>query len=127
MDYFKKIIFPILLVGIWINVSETVRWIFLIKSYWIEHYKNMNLVFPNEPVNAIIWMIWGFIFAVIIYILSKKFSLLQTTFISWLVMFIMLWIVLWNINILPLNILWYVVPLSFIETIIAVLICKKLS
>lgn len=127
MVYFKKTIFPILLVGIWINISETIRWLFLIESYWIEHYQKMHLVFPNEPVNAIIWMIWGFLFAIIIFVLSKKFNLLQTALISWLAVFVMLWVVLWNINVLPVKILWYVIPLSFFEAYIGALICKKFT
>ena len=113
--------------GIWINISETVRWLFLIESYWIEYYQKMHLVFPNDPVNAIIWMIWGFLFAIVIFVLSKKFNPLQTALISWLAVFVMLWIVLWNINVLPVKILWYVVPLSFFEAYIGVLICKKFS
>ena len=127
MECFKKTILPILLVGIWINISETARWLFLIKSYWIEHYEKMNLVFPNEPINAIIWMIWGFFFAIVIFVVSRKFNPLKAAIISWIVVFVMLWIVLWNINVLPVKILWYVVPLSFIEAYIGALICKKLS
>jgi hypothetical protein len=126
MEYLKKTIFPVLVIGIWINISETVRWIFLIESYWVEHYKNMNLVFPNSPFNALIWMIWGFLLAITIFVLSKKYSLFQTTLLTWLIVFVMLWIVLWNINILPVTILWYVAPLSLIEIYIGVLISKKL-
>ena len=127
MEYFKKIFIPILLVGIWINISETVRWLLIIESYWIEYYKTLRLVFPSEPVNAIIWMIWGFLFAIIIFVLSKKFNPLQTVFISWLTLFAALWIVLWNIDILPVNLLWYNIPLSFFETYVGVLICNKVS
>jgi hypothetical protein len=127
MEYFKKTIIPILLVGAWINISETVRWLLIIESHWIEYYKNLNLVFPNEPVNAIVWMIWGFLFGAIIFVLSKKFKPLQTALISWITIFVMLWIVLWNIDILPMSILWYNIPLSFIEAYIGVLICNKVS
>jgi len=127
MVTFKKTILPILLTGIWINISETVRWLLLIESYWIEYYQNLNFVFPTGPVNAVIWMIWGFLFAVAIFVISKKFNLLQTTFLSWLVVFVMLWVVLWNIDILPAGILWIVVPLSLIETFVAAYICKRLS
>jgi hypothetical protein len=125
MDYLKKTVLPIFVIGIWINISESVRWIFLVESYWVEHYKNMNLIFPQEPLNMVIWMIWGFLLAITIVIISKKFTVLQTTFITWFVAFVMLWVVLWNINMLPLVILWYVVPLSLIEIYIGVLISKK--
>ena len=57
MGNLRKVFLPILITGIWINISETVRWIFLIKSYWIKHYQTMNLVFPNNLINGIVWMI----------------------------------------------------------------------
>lgn len=127
MGFFKKTVFPILITGIWINLSETIRWELLIKIYWIEHYQNLNLVFPNEPINGIIWLIWGFFFAIVIFILSTKFNLLQTTFLSWFAVFVMMWIVIWNVDILPQGILWFNAPLSLIEAFIGSLICKRLS
>jgi len=127
MEYFKKVIIPIFLVGIWINVSETIRWLLVIETHWIDYYNELNLVFPNGPSNAITWMIWGFVFATIVFIISKKFKLFPATFICWFAVFVTLWIVLWNIDILPVNILWYNIPLSLLETYIAVLICNKLA
>ena len=127
MGNLRKVFLPILITGIWINISEAVRWIFLIKSYWIKHYQTMNLAFPNKPINGIMWIIWGFIFAAIIFILSKKYSLIQTTFLSWFIVFVMTWIVLWNAGMLPTGILVFVVPLSLFETYIGVLISNKLS
>jgi hypothetical protein len=127
MNQFNKTILPILLTGIWINVSETIRWIFLVKSQWIEHYQKMNLVFPTEPVNGMTWMIWGFLLAISIFIISRKFNLIQTTLISWFLAFIMLWMVLWNIAVFPINIIWIVVPLSLLEVFVGTLICRKIS
>ena len=127
MSQFRKSILPILLTGIWINVSETVRWELLVKSYWIEHYQDMNLVFPSALMNGITWMIWGFFLAFSIFIISKKFNLIQTTLLSWFMVFVMLWVVLWNINVFPVTILFIVVPLSWIEVFVATWICKKLQ
>lgn len=127
MNYFKKTILPILAAGIWINISETVRWELLIKSYWVGYYESLNLVFPIALQNNITWMCWGFLFAIVVFIISKKFNTLHTTFLSWLVVFVMLWMVLWNIDILPIDLLWYNIPLSLFETFIAAFICKKLS
>ena len=127
MEFMKKTVIPIFLIGIWINISETVRWLLVIESHWVEYYKNLTLVFPSDPVNAIIWMIWGFVFATIIFVLSKKFNPIQTILISWMSVFFMLWIVLLNIEMLPNNILWYNIPLSLFEVYIAVLICNKVS
>ena len=127
MNSLKKTILPIMAAGLWINISETVRWEFLIKSYWIEHYKSLGLTFPLELTNNLIWMTWGFMYAIVVFIISKKFNLFQTTLLSWFIVFIMLWLVLWNINVLPVDILWYNIPLCLFEAFIAALICKKLS
>ncbi len=126
MKHFKKTILPILLTGLWINISETVRWILIIKSYWIEHYQSLNLVFPDEPINGLIWLIWGFLFAIVVFILSKKFNLIQTTLLSWFVVFVMLWVAIWSIGVFPLVILWYNIPLSLLEAFVSALICRRL-
>lgn len=125
MNTLKKIILPILFTGIWINFSETLRWIFLAESYWIEHYQQLGIVFPTGPVRGVIWMIWGFMFATTIFILSRKFTLLQTTIFSWSVVFVMLWVVLGNVNMLPAGMLWIVAPLSLLEAYVGAWICKR--
>ena len=127
MEHIKKTILPIFLAGIWINISEFVRNEFLLKSYWIEHYQSLHLVFPSEPINGITWMIWGFLFAIAVFILSKKFNLLQTTLLSWFVVFVMMWVVIWNLHVLPNGILLFAVPLSLLEAFISAFICQKLS
>lgn len=125
MESFKKIIWPILVTGIWINLSETLRWIYLIEPFWIEKYQLLNLTFPGENVNMIVWMVWGFFYATTIFILSKKFKLVQTTLLSWFVAFVMMWIVVWNVGVLPTEMLWYNIPLSLLETFIGAYICIK--
>ena len=71
MKILKKVVIPILITGIWINLSETIRWMLLIESYWIEKYQSLGLSFPNETINMIAWMVWGFFYATLIFILSK--------------------------------------------------------
>lgn len=126
MKYLKTTALPIFIVGIWINISEFIRNEIFIKSYWVKHYQSLNLTFPSEPINGIGWIIWGFSFAVTIFILSKKYNLLQTTLLSWFMAFCMMWIVIWNLDVLPIGILWIAVPLSLLESFIGVLLCKKL-
>ena len=123
----KKTVLPILLATIWISVSEFVRNEFIAKSYWTGHYEKLNLVFPAEPINGAIWGVWSLLFAIAIFIISKKFSLLQTTFLSWFVGFVMMWVVAWNLGVLPVGILIIAVPLSLLEAFVASFIIKKLS
>jgi hypothetical protein len=127
MRLIKSTILPILLATIWISVSEFARNEFIVKSFWIKHYQNLGLTFPSAPVNGAVWGIWSLLFAVAVFILAKRFTLIQTTLLSWFVAFLMMWTVIGNLGVLPYALLWYAVPLSILESFIATLIIKKLS
>lgn len=123
----KKTILPVLLATVWISLSEFVRNEFLFKQYWTEHYESLDLVFPSEPVNGAVWGIWSLFLAIAIFIVSKKFGLWQTIALMWFVGFVLMWLVVGNMGVLPYDILFYAVPLSILEVGIAVLIIRKLS
>jgi len=127
MNYLKKTILPILLATIWISISEFVRNEFLVKEYWINHYQNLGLTFPSESINGAVWGVWALLFAIAIFIISKKFSLMQSTFIAWFFGFILMWVVIGNMGVLPLSILYIAVPLSLFEVFLAAFIINKLS
>jgi hypothetical protein len=123
----KKTILPVLLATIWISISEFVRNEFILKSYWTDHYEGMGLIFPSEPINGAVWGIWSLCFAIGIYIISQKFSLVQTTLLSWFVGFVLMWLVTGNMNVLPFGILPFAIPLSILEAFGAVFIIKKMT
>jgi len=127
MNIKYKRILSIVLAGMWVNVSEFVRNEVLLKSYWINHYKSLGMNFPDEPLNGVIWIVWGFLFAIAIYLISRKFNLIQTTLASWFMAFVLMWVVIWNLNVLPSGILIYAVPLSLLEAFIGSYICLKIS
>ena len=126
MKLIKKIT-PVLLAAIWISVSEFVRNEFLVKSFWTKHYKDLGLTFPSEPINGAVWGIWSLLFAIAVYILAKKFSMIHTTLLSWFMGFVMMWMVIGNLGVLPYGLLVYAVPLSLLEAFVAALIIKKLT
>jgi hypothetical protein len=127
MLFLKKTILPILLATIWISISEFVRNEFILRSYWTSHYEKLHLVFPAEPINGAIWGLWSLLVAIAIFIISKKFSLLQTTFLSWFMAFVLMWIVIGNMGVLPNGLLYIAIPLSMLEAFLASFIIKKLS
>ncbi len=124
---FKNTILPVLAATLWISFSEFFRNEVLAKHYWTNHYESLGLVFPSEPVNGAVWGLWSLFFAMAIFILSKKFSLLQTTFLSWFVGFVLMWVVVWNMGVFPLKLLWIAVPLSLLEAFVASLIIRQLT
>jgi len=117
----------VLLVAVWINFSETIRWMLYSKSKFEALYQSKGMTLPNGPVNLVLWVIWGVVIACFVFVLARRLSLLHATVLSWLAAFVTTWIILWNFDILPLDMLWVVVPLSVFEIFIAALISVKLQ
>lgn len=127
MHFIKKTVLPVLIATLWISISEFVRNEWLLHSYWTNHYENMGVQFPAEPLNGAVWGVWSLFFAIGIFLISKKYSLSATTFIAWFMAFVLMWIVTGNLGVLPFKLLLYAIPLSILETFLAALIIKKLS
>jgi len=123
----KKTILPIVVATLWISLSEFVRNEFILKSYWTAHYEKLGMVFPSEPINGAIWGIWSLCFAIAIYFISKKFNLLQTTFLAWFIGFVLMWLVIGNMSVLPYGILPFAIPLSLLEAFVAAWIFNRFS
>jgi hypothetical protein len=127
MNMVMKNFLSILLATAWISVSEFVRNSVFLHRQWVEHYQNLGLVFPEQPVNGAVWGIWSLCFAVAIFIFSKQFTFVQTALLSWFVGFVLMWLVLGNLGVLPWGILPWAIPLSLLEAFLAALIVFKLS
>lgn len=124
---FKKVILLILVTSLWISLSEFVRNEYFLKHLWTGHYENMGLTFPSEPVNGMIWGLWSLLFAIAIYLISRKFSMTHTFLLSWFVGFVLMWVVTANMGVLPMEILVYAIPLSLLEAFIATYLIFKIS
>jgi hypothetical protein len=100
---------------------------FLVKSLWVNHYQSLGLTFPSAPINGAVWGLWSLLFAISIFIIAKKFSFLDTALFSWLIGFMLMWVVIGNLGVLPYGILIYAVPLSLLESFVASWLIKKLT
>lgn len=118
---------PVLLATVWISVSEFARNELLLKTYWTSHYEGLGLVFPSELVNGLAWGLWSLLFAIAIYILAKRFTLVETTLLSWFMGFVLMWVVIWNLDVLPRGLLYVAIPLSLIEAFVATWIISRLA
>lgn len=123
----KKTVLPILLATLWISLSEFLRNEVLAKSYWTDHYQSLGLTFPSAPVNGAVWGLWSLLFAITIFILLKKFSFWETILLSWFVAFVLMWVVVGNLGLLPSGLLFLAVPLSLLETLVATYILGRFS
>jgi len=70
--------------------------------------------------------VWSFFLAYLIYEFIKQFSFLKALLLAWISAFIMMWITVFNLQVLPLQILLYAIPLSLLEVIVAELIISKI-
>ena len=121
-----RAVLAMVLAGIWVGLCEFVRNQFLLVSQWQGHYRGMGLEFLSKPVNGMMWMVWSFLMAGMVYAISRRFNLWQTTFIAWVMGYVMMWVVIWNLSVLPVGILPVAIPFSFVEALGAAFICRKL-
>ncbi|MFC1844799.1 hypothetical protein ACFLZ5_08425 [Thermodesulfobacteriota bacterium] len=122
----KKYLLAVLGSGVWINVSEFIRNELVIKKLWINGFNEMGLTFPSTPINGAVWGLWAFIFASILAWLTTRFSTLSSALIAWITGFVLLWLAMINMGVLPSGIIYWAVPWSFIEVYIAAQICSKI-
>lgn len=123
----KKALLSIIIAGIWIAISEFIRNELLFNAYWTAHFDSLGLIFVTLTINGILWMAWSFLLAFLIYMLLTKFSFRETLVISWIFAFLMMWITAYNLQVLPLSLLLFAVPLSIIEVWVASFIITKIS
>lgn len=122
----KKLL-SVLAAGAWISLSEFFRNEILLKSYWTEHYSKLGLDFPDDPVNGALWGLWSFLFAGAIFVMARKFSLMQTAMLAWFVGFVLMWVVIGNMGVLPYKVLYAALPLSLLEAFVAAFLVHKIS
>jgi len=123
----RKYVLPIFLAAIWISLSEFFRNEFLLKQYWTDHYVSMGLVFPAEPHNWAVWGLWSLMLAVSLFIIQKRFGFWPSVGLTWWMAFAMMWVVTGNLAVLPLTILYFALPLSLLEIVIAAWIIRKVG
>ena len=112
--------------AVWISLSEFVRNSLMFHTLWEEKYQTLGLTFPNAPVNGMIWGLWSLVYAALITIISCRFSLKETIALAWVFGFVLMWLVIGNLGVLPFGLLVYAVPLSLLEAALASWIARAI-
>ncbi|HQQ94661.1 MAG TPA: hypothetical protein PLQ93_08915 [Bacteroidia bacterium] len=123
----KLNLLAILLSATWISVSEFFRNQFILQKNWTAHYTSLGLEFPAGPFNGAVWGVWSLCLAWGIFMLSRRFGFLMTTILVWFFAFVLMWLVIGNLAVLPLSILPLAIPLSILEVVLAVFITRRIS
>lgn len=111
----------------WISVSEFVRNQFLIQEHWVAHYDYLGLIFPAEPINGAVWGIWSLVYAISLYFVNQRFNLFESFALGWTYGFLMMWLVLGNLSVLPWDILPIAFPLSLLESFVACWLIQRIN
>ncbi len=117
----------ILATTVWISLNEFLRNQLVLIDHWTAHYTSMGLTFPGEPINGAVWGIWSLCFAVAIFFMARRSSLLETGALAWGAGFVLMWLVVGNLGMLPMSILPYAIPWSMVEAFGAAWIMKRLA
>lgn len=115
----KRAVMAIVISTLWISGFEFLRNEILLKDVWVSHYNSLGLGFPSEPINGLVWGLWSLLLAIMISVLARKQTLSETVLIAWIFAFVMMWVVIGNLSVLPTNLLLFAVPLSLIEVYVA--------
>lgn len=116
-----------LLSGLWIGFSEFLRNELLFKGHWLEKYESLGIIFPSSMINNLVWALWSFILAGLILFLNAKLNMLENLLITWIFAFVLMWLVVGNLAVLPFQLLLFAIPLSLLEVLLAVFICRGIT
>lgn len=122
-----KRLLAILAATVWISANEFLRNQVVLIDHWTGHYAGLGLSFPGEPLNGAVWGLWSLCFAYAIHILSRRFSLLLTGALAWFVGFVLMWLAIGNLGVLPLSVLPIAIPWSMVEAFGAAWIVVRLD
>ena len=122
-----KPVLAILASTVWISLHEFARNQLLFPQFWTDHYQKLGIVFPADPVNGAMWGVWAMLFSGGILALTKKYTMLQSAALAWLFGFVLMWVVIGNLGVLPFGLLVYAVPWSMLEAFGAAYLLKKID
>lgn len=123
----KREVRSIVLTTLWISFSEFIRNEVIWKSFWTTHFESLGLRFQTRPINGFLWICWSMLYAIGIKRLMRKFSTKEVFVVTWIFGFIMMWIPLYNLQVLPHQLLVPAVPLSMLEVYVAIEILRRTS
>lgn len=71
------------------------------------------------------WGVWALCFAIVLFAISRRFTLAETTALGWGFGFVLMWLVVGNLGALPFSVLPYAIPWSMVEVFGAVWLVKR--
>ncbi len=83
-------------------------------------------MFPSALFNGALWAVWGFVLVGCIVWVRRRISWSRTVALCWTMGFALMWIVIGNLNVLPLALLPIALPWSLVEVAVAAWIAQAI-
>lgn len=124
-----------LITSLWVNASEVFRYFVLVRP---EMHNYLSMVPNVADMNLGIFAIWGVwdtllsaLYVYLFWLCAQVFgnnirSVLTSGFMSWCFFFVLFWVGMANMNLSSWEYLVVVLPLTLLETLIAVFIASRL-
>jgi hypothetical protein len=122
-----RTLFAVLSSTVWISVHEFLRNQWFLLDRWNAHYAALGMEFPGRPVNGAMWGLWALLFASALQVLSRRLSMLEASLVGWFFGFPLMWVVIGNLGVLPMDVLPYAVPWSVVEVVGAVWLSRRIA
>jgi hypothetical protein len=69
-----------------------------------------------------VWGLWSVVMAVVIWAIRSRFSTLESIAVGWIAVFVLMWLSIGNLGVLPFGLLPVAVPWSLVEVAGTVLV-----
>ncbi|HMQ76404.1 MAG TPA: hypothetical protein PKE21_16270 [Flavobacteriales bacterium] len=122
-----RTVVAVLAITIWVSINEFVRNQVVLAEHWTVHYAGLGLTFPAAPLNGAVWGLWALLLAVAVVWLAQRCTLWAVGLTAWWVGFLLMWVVIGNLGVLPMGILPVAVPWSLLEAFGAAWIARRLK
>jgi hypothetical protein len=88
-------------------------------------YQSLGLEFPSTPAFNSLWVLSGFLFAGCIVAVRRRAASGYTIALCRTMGFVLMWLVIGNLNVLPVSLLLIAVPWSLAEVALAIVFAQK--
>jgi hypothetical protein len=132
----KTFIIQVLLVSLWVNVSEVFRYFVIVMPKTREYLAVIPGVLPLNWWVFSVWGVWDFILTALVvfmyWLVSQRFghnlrSVMLAGTVSWAFFFLLFWIGFFNMGLAPLSLALIALPLAWVEMIVASWLTLKLQ
>lgn len=132
---FRQYVIITLIVSVWINISEVLRYFLLVMPKIKSFYKNRSGIAEMDLGIFSIWGLWDTLLTAILvfvfWIYAKSFgnnskSILISGIIVWFAVFVIFWVATANMGLSSWSILLITLPLSLLEMIVGAWFSSKL-